>query len=122
MEIPHVILTVASCVAYLFLTFFTCHAYLRMKRQESEQNEMKIMLMKILAITMGEHLKSSFESVNDMKEALEELIEAERFEEAEKLKSVIADAERGAFMELERFRKHFGDECVDVKLMNVRRE
>ena len=114
MQILQIILSLMGIVAYVVTALFACYAFGRLKRQEDELDEIKYGVKTCIALAMGEHIRNSFNEINDMKEVLEEMIEDERFEEAERLKTVIAKAESGAMRELERFREHFGKDCVDV--------
>ena len=109
-------------VAYVATATFACYAFGRLKRQAAELDEIKYGVKTSIALAMGEHLRNSFNEINDMKETLRDMVEDERFEEAERLKAVIEKAESGAMRELERFREHFGKDCVDVEVTNVRRK
>lgn len=122
MQTLHIILSLMGIVAYVATATFACYAFGGLKRQEAELDEIKYGVKTSIALAMGEHLRNSFNEINDMKETLRDMVEDERFEEAERLKAVIEKAESGAMRELERFREHFGKDCVDVEITNVRRK
>ena len=122
MQILHIILTLMSIVAYAVTVTFAFFAFTRLKRQEDDLKGLKMVAAKTLAIVMGEHLRASFDALNDMKAALHDLIQDERFEEAEQLKTDIDKAERAAFAALEHFKESFGEDCVDLKMTSVRRD
>ena len=113
---------IASIVAYAAMTFLAGFAFARLKRQAEDLKELKMVAAKTLALVMGEHLRASFEALNDMKETLHDLIDDERFEEAEQLKTSITRAEHAAMRELERFKENFGDDSVGIKMTSIRRE
>lgn len=110
-------LSLMGIVAYGFTAVFTFFAFGRLKQQERDLMELKAVTTKTLSLTAAEHLRASFEAINDMKDMLRELIDADRFEEAEHVKAAIATAEASALRELDSFKEAFGDAGVDVKVM-----
>ena len=108
-------------VAYVATATFTCYAFARLKRQEEDLKGLKMVTAKTLALVTGEHLRASFEALNDMKETLHDLIDDERFEEAEQLKATIVSAEHAAMRDLERFKENFGADALDIKITSIRR-
>lgn len=122
MQILQITLSIMGILAYVATATFTCYAFWRLKRQEDDLSVLKMVTTKTLALVTGEHLRASFDALNDMKDALQGLIEDERFEEAEDLKETIDKMERMAFKELERFKKNFGEDCVDIKMTSIRKD
>ena len=122
MQILHIVLMVMSSVAYVATATFACYAFARLKRQEESLRGMKMATAKTLALVMAGHIQRSFETLNEMKETLQELMDDERFEEAEDLKKTIAKMEHCAMRELERFKESFGEDCVDIRVTSIRRD
>jgi hypothetical protein len=122
MQTLQIILTLMGIVAYVVTVTFALYAFSRLKRQEEDLKGLKVVAAKTLALVMADHLRDSFEALNDMKETLHDLIDDERFEEAEQLKATIAKAEHAAMRELERFKESFGEDCVDLKVTSIRIE
>lgn len=121
MQTLHIILSLISIVGYVATATFAGYAFVRLKRQEEDLSELKVVSARTLTLMMGEHLRASFDALNEMKETLHDLVDDERFEEAEQLRATIVKAERIAMRELERFKESFGEDAVDVKLTNLRR-
>lgn len=113
---------IVSIVAYGAMTFLAAFAFARLKRQEEDIKELNMLATRTLVLVLGEHIRASFEALNDMKETLHDLIDDERFEEAERLKATIAKAEHAAMRELERFKDSFGEDGVDIKMTSIRRD
>lgn len=122
MQALNIILTILGSLAYIVTATFAFFAFSRLKRQEEDLCGMKIVTAKTLALVTAGHLQRSFETLNEMKETLRDLIEDERFEEAEDLKKTIVKMEHCAMRELERFKENFGEDCVDIKVTSIRRD
>lgn len=122
MQTLQILLSLAGIVAYCGLASFACFALARLRRQEQDLRELKMMIAKIWELVMTNHLRSSFEALNDMRATLRELIDNERYEEAEKLKTVITEAEQSAMRELKCFEDIVGRDKVVVTVTSIRRE
>lgn len=84
-----------STVAYAAMTFLTAFTYARLIRQERILREIRMGTAKIMTITIAEHLKSSLDTVSEMKARFNQLVEDECFEEAERLRTLIDRHEQG---------------------------
>lgn len=115
------ILTVTGSIAYFAMTFFATEAWFRLRRMQKDINHMKAAQQKCLMLTMGEHLRSNFNEVNSMRKTMQELVENEDFEQAEKLKAVLAKAEAGALSALKQFKETFGDDIVEIEATLISR-
>ena len=122
MQTLQIIATVMSIVSYSAVTFLAAFAFVRLKRQADDIMDLKMVAAKTLALVTGEHIRTMFESINDMKETFLRLVDEERFEEAEDLKQAIGKSEQQAFRELDRFRERFGEDCVHIQNTNIRRD
>jgi len=89
MQILNIILYIMAIIANCFLTWFAITAWFELRRLKRDIIGMKRALAVTTTITMGEHVKSNFEQLNEMKAAFHRLIENEQYEEAEKLKAAI---------------------------------
>lgn len=112
---------ILSVIANGAMTFLTVFAFVRMGRLSDEISDMKYAVSKVLAITLANSVRDSFNEVNKMKDQMAGMIEDERFEEAEEMKKVIDKAERAAFQALQHFKDDFGDDSVDVYITKRRR-
>lgn len=121
MDALQIIVGVMSVVAYGAMAFLAAFAFVRLKRQANDIKGLKMLTAKTLALVTVGHIQRSCEMLNEMKETLNDLIEDDRFEEAEDLKKTIAKMEHCTMRELERFKEAFGEDCVDIKITNVRR-
>ena len=122
MQTLHIIVSIMGIVAYAATAAFAGFAFGRLKRQEDDLKGLKMVTAKTLALVTAGHIQRSFETLREMKETLHDLIDDERFEEAEDLKRTIAKMEHCAMRELERFKENFGDDSVDIKMASIRRE
>ena len=107
MQILNIILSIMAIIANCFLTWFAITAWFELRR-------MKRAMAVVTTITMGNHVKDSFEQLNEMKAAFHQLVEEERYEEAERLKAAIANAERNAEHALKKLKDICGDSCEIV--------
>ncbi len=121
MQNLQIIVMMLGAVAYAVMATFAFFAYFRLKRQDDDIRAIKNKLDKSLCILFGEHLRSSIGSLNDMKKTLSELVEDEMYEEAERLRKVIAQAEEGVISELEQYKEQFGDDSIKVEVTHVKR-
>lgn len=128
MQVLEIILTVVAILAYFATAYFACCAYFYLRRQkdsiktvDDSIETVNISLSRMLMMVMGDHLRDSFREVNALQKEFHELIENERYEEAERLKSIIESAEKSAEKSLHNFKELFGDEC-EVVVTKINRE
>lgn len=121
MQVLEIILTVVAILAYFATAYFACCAYFYLRRQNDSIKIVSKSLSRMLMMVMGDHLRDSFNEVNAMQKEFHELIENERYEEAERLKSIIESAEKSAEKSLHNFKELFGDEC-EVVVTKINRE
>lgn len=114
MQILDIILTIVTIIANCFLTWFAITAWFELRRMKRNLTGMERAMAVVTTITMGNHVKDSFEQLNEMKAAFHQLVEEEQYEEAERLKAAIANAERNVEQSLKKFKDIFGDSCEIV--------
>ena len=119
MQILNIILTIVTIIANCFLTWFAITAWLELHRLKRNLTGMERAMAVVTTITMGNHIKDSFEQLNEMKAAFRQLVEEERYEEAERLKAAIANAERNVEQSLKKFKDICGDSC-DIVVTKVK--
>ena len=118
MEVLKILVTVAGMVAYAAVVFFAIAAWFRLREMERRTKATLRGVSLLTTLAMGHHVKENFEEVNRMKRAFEQLVEEERYEDAERMKSVIDKAERDAERALEHFKDTFG-EVMDITVTKV---
>ena len=111
MQILNIILTIVTIIANCFLTWFAITAWFELRRLKRKLTGMEHAMSVVTTITMGNQVKDSFDQLNDMKETFNQLVEEERYEEAEELKNAITNMERNAKAAMERFKDICGDSC-----------
>ena len=109
-----------AIIANCFLTWFAITAWFELRRLKRDIIGMKRALAVTTTITMGEHVKSNFEQLNEMKAAFHRLIENEQYEEAEELKNAIAKMELSAEHALKEFKDICGDKLCDIVVTKVK--
>lgn len=114
MQILNIILTIVTIIANCFLTWFAITAWFELRRMKHNLTGMERAMAVVTTITMGNLVKDSFEQLNEMKAAFHQLVEEEQYEEAERLKAAIANAERNVEQSLKKFKDIFGDSCEIV--------
>ena len=114
MQILNIILTIVTIIANCFLTLFAITAWFELRRMKRNLTVMERAMTIVTTITMGEHVKSNFEQLNEMKAAFHRLIENEQYEEAEKLKAAITEMERNAEASMKRFKDICGDDICKI--------
>lgn len=111
MQILNIILTIVTIIANCFLTWFAITAWFELRRLKRKLTGMERAISVVTTITMGNQVKDNFDQLNDMKETFNQLVEEERYEEAEELKNAITNMERNAKAAMERFKDICGDSC-----------
>lgn len=109
MQILNIIFTIVTIIANCFLTWFAITAWFALRRLNRDFAGMKRAMAIVTTITMGEHVKSNFEQLNEMKVTFHMLVENEQYDEAEELKKAIAKMELGAEHALKEFKDLYGD-------------
>lgn len=104
-------------VAYAMLTI-AVYIYMR-REQRKEIEDIKELLTRMFAVTMSEHLRNNFEQINKMKEDLQELVNDERYEDAKRLRAVIAKQELHAMKALRSFQEEFGDKVMKLEVTKI---
>lgn len=124
MQILNIILTIVTIIANCFLTWFAITAWFELRRMKRNLTGMERAMAVVTTITMGNHVKDSFEQLNEIKAAFHQLVEEEQYEEAERLKDAIAKVERNAKAAMEQFKNICGDSCevVVTKVKNHHNE
>jgi len=120
MQILNIILSIMAIIANCFLTWFAITAWFDLRRMKHALGGMKHALAVMTTITMGKHVKDSFDQINEMKAVFRELIEADRYEEAKQLKEAIEQAERNAEESLKKFKDICGDSLCDIVVTRVK--
>lgn len=115
MEILRMIVFILSGVTYGVMVAFTIATWFRMRRQEDEINELKKMQANAFMLIFGDHLRNNLVEVGKMKADFHALIKAEQYEQAEKLKAIIASAEENTSKMLGHFRKIFGEDAFKIE-------
>ena len=121
MQVLEIILTVVAILAYFATAYFACCAYFYLRRQNDSIKTVNNSLSWMLMMVMGDHLRDSFNEVNELKKEYHLLIENERYEDAIRMKGIIESAEKSAEKSLHNFKELFGDEC-EVVVTKINRE
>ena len=120
MQILNIILSIMAIIANCFLTWFAITAWFELRRIKNDIIGMKRALAITVTITMGEHVKSNFEQLNEMKASFHRLVENEQYEEAEELKNAIAKMELNAEHALKEFKDICGDKLCEIVVTKVK--
>ena len=111
MQILNIILNIMAIIANCFLTWFAITAWFELRRMKRKLTGMERAMTVVTTITMGNHVKDSFDQLNEMKETFNHLVENEQYEEAERLKAAITKVEQNAKAAMEHFKDICGDNC-----------
>ena len=114
MQVLHIIMHVFCSIAYFAMSFFAVSAWFRLRKQEKEMSRMNSLLHHLTAMVMGMHVQDNFDQVAKMRKTLDELVESENYEEAEKLKAAIDKMQEAAVQSLRNFREAFGDSIKEI--------
>ena len=120
MQILNIIFTIVAVIANAAMTYFAITAWFELRRMKRDFAGVKRAMVVTTTITVANHVKDSFDQLNDMKETFNQLVEDEQYEEAERLKSAITDAERNAKAATKLFKDICGDSC-DVVVTKVKK-
>ena len=120
MQILNIILSIMAIIANCFLTWFAITAWFELRRLKRDIIGMRHALAVTTTITMGEHVKSNFEQLNEMKAAFHRLVKNEQYEEAEELKNAIAKMELSAEHALKEFKDICGDKLCEIFVTKVK--
>lgn len=120
MQILNIIFTIVAVIANAAMTYFAITAWFELRRLKRDFAGMKRAMAVVTTITTANHVKDSFDQLNDMKETFNQLVEDEQYEEAERLKTAITDAERNAKAAMKLFKDICGDSC-DVVVTKVKK-
>jgi len=120
MQILNIIFTIVAVIANAAMTYFAITAWFELRRMKRDFAGVKRAMVVTTTITVANHVKDSFEQLNDMKDTFNQLVEDEQYEEAERLKAAITDAERNAKAATKLFKDICGDSC-DVVVTKVKK-
>ena len=120
MQILNIILTVAATIANGTMIYFTITAWFELRRMKRKLTAMERAMAIVTTITMGEHVKSNFDQLNEMKATFHRLVENEQYEEAEELKNAIAKMELNAEHALKEFKDICGDKLCEIVVTKVK--
>ena len=114
-------LSICSVIASGAMTFFAVSAWFTLRRVSADVLELEKATGKMYAIVSVLKIQMSFNQLNDLKEVFNELISAEQFEEAAKLKAVIENEERQILREIEQCQKTCG-EHVEMEMVRFKKD
>lgn len=103
-----IILTILGSIAYGAMTFFACSAYFTLRKEHKLIVGMSDVLFNVFAVVSAMKLQGKFEQIESMKRTMQTLVDAERYEEAQKLQTAIAHQEKEAMESLKTFNETFG--------------
>lgn len=102
------------------VSYFAIGAWFRLRQFSSDIRDLQKVSVKVYAIVSALKLQSTFDQLNEMKNTLCQLVQAEKFEEAAKLKEIVEKQERAALDSLKEFRETFGGEYVKVDVKQIK--
>ena len=114
MQILDIILNIMAIIANGFLSWFAITAWFEFRRIKSDISRMRRAMSVVTTITMGNYVEDRFDQLNEMKETFNQLVEEERYEEAEELKNAITNLERNVKAAMKLFKDICGDNCEIV--------
>lgn len=116
METLQIIAYVMAVLANGILAYTAMALHFKMRRMQKDVDSMKKLLRNMFGMTMSDHVQITFDQVEKMKKALQELIENEQYEDAEHLHNAIEQAQECAMKQLESFKELFGDDSIEIKI------
>jgi len=111
MQIQNIISAIVAIIANVAMTYFAITAWFELRRMKRKLTGMERAMSVVTTIAMGEHVKSNFDQLNEMKATFLRLVEKEQYKEAEELKNAIAKMELSAEYALKHFKDICGDNC-----------
>ena len=91
-------------------------AWYMLRRQKSILEDIMFRQNRMGNIVFAEYVITNFEVLNRLKEQLRELVKDERYDQAEKMKGFIKEAEENAMYSLKKFREVYGDaDGINIK-------
>lgn len=108
--------SICAGIAYVAMAYLAITAYVRLRHVGSQLAELQAETAKSCALMSAMKLQSDFDHINDMKATLRKLVESEQFEDAAKLKAVIAEQEELALKNMKALQDSFGGKGVMVRI------
>lgn len=124
METIEFVIHLCGGIAYGLMSYFAICAWFRLRKLGTDMHDLWKVSAKVYAIVSALKLQSTFDQLNEMKNTLRQLVQADQFEEAAKLKEIVEKQEREALESLKKFQDTFGGEGVnvDVKQIKIKNE
>ena len=111
-----------SCIAYIMVTFFATYAYFTLREQSKKISFIKGAVREMSVMMMAKRVKENFEEVEKMKATLQMLISTEQYEEAERFKKFIEEAENTAQKSLKNFQDLFKDSSCKLFVTDIKQD
>ncbi len=108
-----------SGIAYSATTFFAVYSWFYLRRKGKELSDMKYVIRHLAALLMGQNVQNNFDQIAKMRKALVKLVNAEKYDEAEKMKASIERAQELAFQALKDYKETFGDSVQEIVISNT---
>lgn len=118
MQTLHIILTIVSVLAYVATSFMAITAFFYMRYLRKETVKMEVVLAKVFALQLANHVRDNVKELDEMKDTLRHLIEDEQFEKAEQLKAVISEVEESVSKSINELNKASGGAIKAVVFKN----
>jgi hypothetical protein len=93
-------------------------AFFMLRRLNDDILGLKAAMFRVMAIVSAMHIKQGFDQIADMKEMLQNCIRTEQYEEAKRIKDMIAAQVAASKKQLETFKELFGD-IADINVEEV---
>lgn len=119
MEIIQIILSIVVCITYSVLIGLAITVFFYMRRQQREMLDIKKLQTRMFILVMSEHLRNDVNQLNDMNKELCELVDDERYEDADRLKITINELKKSTLSKLHRFQQEFGDTIFELKVTKI---
>lgn len=118
MEVLKIIFYIVGMACFGTLTFFACSAFINMRRQQMTISSTHHLLRHIMAMQIDNNIEVKLQQITRMKQMLQQLIEADRFEDAEMLKKKIVECEQVINNQVQFMKSELGDVC-EVRYTSV---
>lgn len=109
-------LAICAGIACGAMVYIVMKAYVRLQHAGSQLDELQATMAKLCAIVSVVKLQSDIDHINSMKDTLRQLVESEQFEDAAKLKAVIAEQEELALKNMKALQDSFGGKVLKVHI------